>query len=273
MWRPPDYTGVKMEIFENAPNYFDPIGLLGAYHFNVNFSGRARVTYAGERHSFRYVKPLVMVQQPGEVYAADARGEPLTGWNLSVNESGMRAVMDALELRGPLPRFPSITVPDVLNDVLAERLSSTIGVFDQPATRLERESKLLGVLQTFISYVANTSFTQVRVKREHQAVKQVREELHARFADELSLESLARMTDLSQGHLLRMFKREVGVTPHVYQTGLRIDRAKDLLAQGMYIAQVATATGFFDQSHLSHMFSKHVLATPGQFQRNSLNRL
>lgn len=273
VWRPPRFTGIEIEIFENAPNYFDPKGVLGAYHFNVNFSGSARVTYTGERHSFRYIRPLVMVQQSGEVYAADARGEPLTGWNLGVNERGMRAIMDALELRGPLPRFPDITAPDVLNDVLADRLGSTIRAFDQPATRLERESKLLGVLQAFIGYLADTSVAQRQVKREHHAVKQVKEVLHARFANELTLESLARMTGLSQGHLLRTFKHEVGVTPHVYQIGLRIDRAKDLLAQEMDIAQVASETGFFDQSHLSHVFRKHVLVTPGQFQRDSLNRL
>lgn len=273
VWRPSGFTGIEIEIFENAPNYFDPRGVLGAYHFNVNFSGSARVTYTGERHSFRYIRPLVMVQQPNEVYAADARGEPLTGWNLSVNEIGMRAVMDALELRRPLPHFPAITAPDVLNDVLAERLSSTIRAFDLLATRLERESRLLGILQTFIGCVADTSVTQRQVKREYQAVKQVREVLHARFADDIGLEQLAKLTGLSQGHLLRTFKLEVGVTPHVYQTGLRVDRAKELLAQGVNIAQAATETGFFDQSHLSHVFRKHVLVTPGQFQRDSLDRL
>ena len=269
VWRPDGMEGIEVEIFEQTRNYLDPKTVLDEYHFNVNFAGQARVTYAGARHRFHYTKPLVMMQQPGKVYAADASGEALSGWNLGLSESGMRKVMEALELRGPLPYFPGLLVPETLNDSLAEQLAETIRTFDLPATRLERESKLLGVVRTFLNHCAATPLAERQPGREHRAVQQIKAALREYVTGEVGLESLAELTGLSQGYLLRTFKREVGVTPHVYQTTLRIEQAKGLLASGVAISQVAFETGFVDQSHLHRVFKKYVQTTPGRFQRDS----
>ena len=270
VWRPDGVAGVEIEIFEQTRGYLDPKTVLDEYHFNVNFAGQARVTYAGARHRFHYTKPLVMVQQPNEVYAADARGEALSGWNLCLHESGMRKVMEALELRDPLPHFPELLVPETINDTLAKQLGETIRAFDLPATRLERESKLLGVMQTFLNHCAGAPLAERRVRQEHRAVQQVEALLHEHFRVEVGLESLAELTGLSRGYLLRTFRDEVGVTPHVYQSVLRIDHAKGSLASGIAISQVAFETGFVDQSHLNRVFKKYVQTTPGRFQRDSL---
>ena len=270
VWRPQGFEGVEVEIFENVQNYVDPKSVLDEYHFNVNFRGQARVTYAGARHDLRYHYPLVMVQQPGELYAADARGEAMSGWNLCLYENGMRRVMEALELPEPLPHFREMLVPASLNGLLAARLGDAIAAFDLPATRLERESKLLSVLHLLLSTCGDTSTTERQAGREHRAVGQVKETLNAHFATEVSLEFLAQLTGLSQGYLIRTFKLEVGVTPHAYQLALRVERAKTLLASGVDVAQVAFEMGFVDQSHLNHVFRKYVQTTPGRFRQDSL---
>jgi AraC-like DNA-binding protein len=43
--------------------------------------------------------------------------------------------------------------------------------------------------------------------------------------------------------------------------------AKQLLARGMSIAQVAAEVGFADQSHLTRKFKSLVGATPRQYQQ------
>ena len=271
VWRPQGFEGVEVEIFENVRDYIDPKSVLDEYHFNVNFRGQARVTYGGTRHDLRYRYPLVMVQQPGEVYEADARGEAMSGWNLCLFESGMHRVMAALELPGPLPHFRDMLVPASLNGPLAERLGDAIAAFDLPATRLERESKVLSVLHLLLSTCGDTSTTERQAGREHRAVVQVKETLHAHFDTEVSLEFLAQLTGLSQGYLIRTFKLEVGVTPHAYQLALRVERAKTLLASGVDVAQVAFEMGFVDQSHLNRVFKKYVQTTPGRFRCDSLS--
>jgi AraC-like DNA-binding protein len=109
-----------------------------------------------------------------------------------------------------------------------------------------------------------------RLSVEPKAVRLIKDFLRGQFAGDVSLEDLARMVRLNKFHLLQVFKREVGISPHVYQTSLRIKQAKELLSRGLPISQVAYDVGFVDQSHLNRQFRKYVLVTPGQFQRDSL---
>jgi transcriptional regulator GlxA family with amidase domain len=46
---------------------------------------------------------------------------------------------------------------------------------------------------------------------------------------------------------------------------VRIYKAQGMLRHGLGIGQVAAATGFADQSHLSRVFKRILGYTPGQF--------
>jgi transcriptional regulator GlxA family with amidase domain len=69
-----------------------------------------------------------------------------------------------------------------------------------------------------------------------------------------------------------VFREHVGVPPHRYQIGLRIDRAKTLLAGGTSIASAAAAVGFADQAHLSRHFRRHVGLPPGRYGQERSRR-
>lgn len=86
-------------------------------------------------------------------------------------------------------------------------------------------------------------------------------------ADEPTLEELARELGTHASHLVRVFRREYGLPPHRYVVGRRLDRARRLLLDGLPIAEVATATGFHDQSHLTRHFRALLGTTPGAFRR------
>jgi AraC-like DNA-binding protein len=62
-----------------------------------------------------------------------------------------------------------------------------------------------------------------------------------------------------------VFKRETGLPPHLFRTLRRIDRGKQLLRDGLPLAQAALAVGFSDQSHFTNTFRKYTGATPGQY--------
>ena len=70
---------------------------------------------------------------------------------------------------------------------------------------------------------------------------------------------------MSRYHLLRVFKRATGLTPHAFHVQHRVERAKSLLRSGLPIVQVAADTGFVDQSHFTRAFKHLVGATPGQY--------
>ena len=60
--------------------------------------------------------------------------------------------------------------------------------------------------------------------------------------------------------------------PHAFQLQIRLTRAKRLLLQGMPVSAVATETGFFDLSHFTRHFKRHVGVTPGSYVTGTQER-
>ncbi len=81
-----------------------------------------------------------------------------------------------------------------------------------------------------------------------------------------SLDEVARLMDLGRTAALRRFRREVGATPQDYAMQLRLRLARRALAAGDSIAEVAAATGFADQSHLTRAFGRQFGLPPGRWR-------
>src|SRR5262249_45039505 len=83
-------------------------------------------------------------------------------------------------------------------------------------------------------------------------LRQIRDYLMAHLDEPIDVATLAGMCGRSQFHFSRTFRREVGVSPYRYVVHLRLRRAVELVRDGsLPLAQIAVATGFADQSHLS----------------------
>jgi AraC-like DNA-binding protein len=83
------------------------------------------------------------------------------------------------------------------------------------------------------------------------AMRRVREYVEVHLGESIDLSMLAGVAGLSVHHFARQFKQSSGVTPHVYLTQKRVERAQEMLAQtDLPLAEIAFAVGFFDQGHL-----------------------
>jgi AraC-like DNA-binding protein/mannose-6-phosphate isomerase-like protein (cupin superfamily) len=104
---------------------------------------------------------------------------------------------------------------------------------------------------------------------EPRVVHVARELLDECYGDnaQTSLRALALRTGVSPFHLVRVFTRAVGLSPHQYLVQTRITHATRLLAQGLPCSFVAAMTGFADQSHLTTQFKRYLGITPGSYQR------
>lgn len=69
----------------------------------------------------------------------------------------------------------------------------------------------------------------------------------------------------SQGHLVRRFTEQIGLTPKMSARVLRFHRAVRLLSrEGAHLTEVTAACGFYDQAHLNREFRALADTTPGQ---------
>jgi AraC family transcriptional regulator len=104
-------------------------------------------------------------------------------------------------------------------------------------------------------------------------LRRVIEFIHERLADDISLDEIASVAQLSQFHFSRLFKQSTNSSVHEYVTRCRVERAKQLLASGeLTITDVALQVGFYDQSHLTHHFRRVLGTTPGAFAREMRSR-
>jgi AraC-like DNA-binding protein len=159
----------------------------------------------------------------------------------------------------------------VVNDAeLAKRLHQFHRAAEQ-GTRLEQDSAFTEMLAVLVSRYADTKLSLQDVGKEHKAVSVAKKFLEAQPVSEVSLEDLAKLTSLSSFHLLRVFKRDMGVSPHTYQIQHRIRLAKSFLRDGKKIAEVALETGFHDQSHMGLHFKRLVGVTPMQYVKGLLS--
>ena len=93
----------------------------------------------------------------------------------------------------------------------------------------------------------------------------VKEYIHNHLHQDLKLQEMAAIAQISPYHFLRLFRQSVGVTPHQYISQCRLNQAKYLLQHSeLSIIEVATQTGFCDQSHLTRYFKRMIGITPKQ---------
>jgi AraC-like DNA-binding protein len=131
----------------------------------------------------------------------------------------------------------------------------------------EMQQTLGGLLDELVRSLSDSSAQPLRKKPPRPEIETVRQILHDRFAEAVSLDELTEAVGLSKFHLLRLFREEMGTTPHAYQLHLRIARAREMLDRGTSSAEVALACGFADQAHFTRCFKSIVGFTPGAFTR------
>ena len=100
-------------------------------------------------------------------------------------------------------------------------------------------------------------------------LRRVVEFIAAHLEGDIALADLAAVAELSTHHFGEAFKVSTGRPPYGYVMDRRVDRARDLLRDGVRpIAEVAYAAGFSSQAHLTTNFRRVTGVTPGRYRRS-----
>lgn len=99
----------------------------------------------------------------------------------------------------------------------------------------------------------------------HSKIQTARNYLSEHCERDVSIAELSERTELSQFHLIRQFKKQMGITPRQFLISQRVAKSKVCLSRGMSLTDTAYECGFADQSHLNRCFKRVAGYAPGKF--------
>lgn len=128
---------------------------------------------------------------------------------------------------------------------------------------LNPEAKVIGIAG--VMYPVSTRADQRRYFKELWPVIQY---LDNHYTESIVMSDMAAMAGLSTTQFNARFRSILRLSPSQYLLSRRINHARTLLTQSDHgIPEIATAVGFFDQSHFTKRFRRVTGLTPLQYRR------
>jgi AraC family transcriptional regulator len=175
--------------------------------------------------------------------------------------------------RNPVSIKPQLCVEDPHIAALLTNMQAEIAD-GCPAGELYGESLSL----TLAAYLEGR-FADNQPQRKPAIERQFRQEharrlvefIRANLAHDLTLGDMADLVDMSPRQFFRLFSSTFGSTPHRYVVSERVSRAKELLAAGLSLVEIAHSLGFASQSHFTNVFSRITGLSPGRFRQETVS--
>ena len=92
---------------------------------------------------------------------------------------------------------------------------------------------------------------------------------HGNIDKDLSVEELAKLSNLGVSNLKKICNKSIGVGPAKYFLRLKLAHAINLLKNGMNVTEVSEALGFSSQSYFSVVFKRETGVSPGEIKKSS----
>ncbi len=156
-------------------------------------------------------------------------------------------------------------VADCINNIDAEYASKQIGF------ELEIKSNIYHLLallmRNHVKRVLSQSEYRLRAKN-LERFSRVFSHIDANYPEELTIEKLSRMVNLSSFHFCRLFKEITGKTLSEYVNHVRVEKAERLLLEaGHAVGEIASLCGYNDINYFSRVFRQHRNMSPSQFRQ------
>jgi AraC-like DNA-binding protein len=161
---------------------------------------------------------------------------------------------------------PAVDGPDLGDPLLRRRIGQLHTVLADRGDELEAESRLALISQRLREHLRPGRAADPAAPGGGVA-RNLRDLLDGRLVEGTTLDEAARLLHTHPAHLVRSFSAAFGIAPHQYVTSRRVDLARRLLLDGRPPGEVATAAGFYDQSHLTRHFKRILGTTPGRYHR------
>jgi|GEM_PF-893915 len=227
-----------------------PVHFHSSYNIGMTEQGEREFFYRGRTYLFQ--KGDIFFIQPFEPHSCKAKGH--SGHSYKILSFYSKKML----------YFPDFTIynPQLLSILQAFH---TIAEYEKTSPKLA---------QLFTSIMAQleryaTTFDQNKENAGSNKIEQAKAYIEENCLQELSLKKMARVACLSEYHFDRYFHKYFGLSPYAYYLVCKVKKAQKLLAMEESVTATSLASGFFDQSHFTRLFKKHVGVTPGKYLKDN----
>ena len=129
---------------------------------------------------------------------------------------------------------------------------------------VETEGILMQLLSQFLREASHKfELTETRIKK-------VLRHIRMNVNEPLKISDLSDLTCLTKDHFIRLFKKELTVTPTQYINQKKIERAQlQLVTTNLSIKDIAYGLSFEDVSYFNRLFKQHTGMTPKEYRENT----
>jgi len=257
-WRPP-VAGVVEVFHAHFTEHAYPMHVHDAWTLLIVDDGAVR--YDLDRHQRGTPNDTVSLLPPHVPH----NGSPAT-------PHGFRKRVVYLDMTQLDERFigPAVDGPDIIDPVLRRRVGQLHTALAHRGDEFEAESRLALIgerLRHRLGERLRPGAPFGAAAPDRGIAQSLRDLLDERLIEGIALDEAGRLVHAHPAHLVRAFSGVFGIAPHQYVVSRRIDLARRLLLDGQPPREVATAAGFYDQSHLTRHFKRVVGTTPGLYSR------
>lgn len=250
-------TGIKEQQYPVVRNQGYP-----AYQLAVCTGGNGEFVCTGSRHSIRRGDVFIFVPRvPHEYYPLNSE------WSIhffTFNGEGVHGIMKYMNIE-------SCAVYSMDEDEL--------NIFIKKMDRLHEAFK------TEAGFTSSVLMMDILSETHKQKMKkpdegQFSEEMHERivtpvirymretYKENISLDDMCDVAEVSKSYLCRIFKKKTGMSPVQYLMNIRVEEAKKLLVStDMRIKRITNEVGFNDISYFCAVFREKVGITPDEYRR------
>lgn len=257
-WKLSQLDGMECTSGENLTHDF-PFHFHYEYSIGISLKGLQRFELLGD--SFLIPPGTLMLINPRQMHAHYSLND--LGWSykmLYLNTDIVRYLTKTGWLEPQRKLFGRTLITDPLLH------SHWKAFFDQNVTTDQSEPTDESRLFTLISDAFRKSGPQTEQSDRSMQMADIQQYLEIHFNEKLELTTLAKKFHVDKFQLIRQFKRHAGVTPQVFLTIVRVEKARKFLDQEYPLAGAALEAGFYDQSHFHRYFHHFTSFTPGQYK-------
>ncbi len=249
----------KVKMLHWSGNHWDDI-LYFPKDYQVGHITQGQGTFTQGETVLKISAGQFFLVHPANLHSGKPNNE--TGWTADVLVLKSDYVYEICrelnngELKFPV--FQPMVADEAMSKSLLTHFNNIINILtDTTQTALSFETNLFYSIHELLSLPSSQKISIEEANTYQIAVERAKTFIEQNFKNNFSLDDLSKYAYLSKFHLLRAFKKQVGLSPSTFQIQLRLNEARKLIFQEKSLTAVAFELGFSDQAHFTNTFKKY----------------